>query len=78
MTHTRQSDKVLGTEKSLPHARRSLVDLPVLVLSLARGKKDDHMLETLNIIGFESIMIMVIGYRQQQFTLLVFFLRIVV
>ena len=78
MTHTRQSDKVLGTEKSLPHARRSLVDLPVLVLSLARGKKDDHMLETLNIIGFESIMIMVIGYRQQQFTLLVFFLRIIV
>ena len=61
MTHTRQSDKVLGTEKSLPHARRSLVDPPVLVLSLARGKKDDHMLETLNIIGFESIMIMVIA-----------------
>ena len=46
---------VLGTEKSHPRARRSLVDLPVPVLCLARGKKDDHMLETLNLIGFTSL-----------------------
>ena len=46
---------VLGTEKSHPRARRSLVDLPVPVLSLARGKRDDHMLETLKIIGFTSL-----------------------
>ena len=59
MTHTRQSDKVLGTEKFHPHARRSLEDPPVLVLSLATGKKDDHMSESLEIIGYEFIMIKV-------------------
>ena len=46
---------VLGTEKSHPRARRSLVDLPVPVLCLARGKKDDRMLGTLRIIEFTSL-----------------------
>ena len=55
VTHTRRSDRVLGSEKSHPRARRSLVDPPVPVLSLVRGKKDDHMLETLKIIGFTSL-----------------------
>ena len=54
-TRTRRSDKVLGNERFPRRARGFPGERPARPLFLETGRKDDHMMETLNVILFDWI-----------------------